>query len=1173
MNGFLRRSVFLLAFLPGLSGVVHAQTAALVRDINTTTPWSGSPLPAYDAPLLSLSGQVFFSSKEPAVAEGSGASSEILADLCPGDCASVYEIIGRMGNVANVALFVAQPEPDELRLYRTDGTRAGTYAVGEIGSTSLVREGEIVLAKDRVFFIRQEPDRFPELWVSDGTLTGTRQVPFPAGANPPSLFEMVAVGSRVFLINRQGELWRSDGTAAGTVLLHAFSETEPPSGLAAGTTRVYFSALVNGAEDFALWTSDGTPGGTLPVAGFPVESVSAASPSVAVGDHAYEAVDDLVHGQELWTTDGTATGSHRVSDLADSDPFGVYLGFPPPFVAEVGGRVVFATRQGLYSSNGTPGSTTLLTADRETVQWPLVQVGTRALFIGVNKDTQELWSTDGTAAGTARLVTNTDQLVAVGGVAYTLATDSRGQELWRSDGTPAGTRVYSDPLPPRVALTHLEAVGGRVFFLATSAPLSPIFELWTSDGQPGGTHAVPGLTVSGASAFPQSLVEAGNRLLFTACDGATRLAWQSDGTTAGTAPLATLPPGLAGCSTEKPVPYSGILDFTSAGEQVFFWAADANPLLWHLFWTDGVGNTRELATASSPLPLVPFGGEVFFAGSATPTAATTGSGLFRSDGTAAGTRLASEIPVNPGVFSIATAGGVLFLTAASGSATEVWASDGTAAGSRRLLSGSYSLSAGVLDLPSAFVQAGPWTYFFFSELGVVGAELWRTDGTAAGTARVAVGAFPAAAPLAFAGALYFLADEDDSRGLYRVDADPPGVTLLRRFVADSSTLFDDTPGLALFAGRLFFAADDGTHGRALWATDGTAGGTVQVATVGSGPETAGISQLTPAGDRLFFTAWDLAHGIELWQSDGTAAGTRLAADIAPEGNSSSPDQLTVAGGRLFFTADDGVTGRELWSLPLGSPAGCQPGDARLCLAAGRFKVEVAWKDFQGHAGVGHAVALTADTGYFWFFDPANVETVVKVLDARALNNAFWVFYGALSNVEYEITVTDTQTGLSRRYLNPSGRLASVGDTAGFGPQGAYDAERWTPAPVLPFVAARTDAKAATGACAPGPGQLCLQGGRFAVTSAWKDFQGRTGTGTAVPLSGDTGYFWFFAPTNVEVVTKVLDGTGLNGKFWFFYGALSNVEYTLTVTDTRTGAVRTYRNPSGQFGSVADTGAF
>ncbi len=77
----------------------------------------------------------------------------------------------------------------------------------------------------------------------------------------------------------------------------------------------------------------------------------------------------------------------------------------------------------------------------------------------------------------------------------------------------------------------------------------------------------------------------------------------------------------------------------------------------------------------------------------------------------------------------------------------------------------------------------------------------------------------------------------------------------------------------------------------------------------------------------------------------------------------------------------------------------------------------------------------------------------------------------------------------------------------------------------------------------------------------------------MPLTADTGWFWFFGPTNVEVVLKVLDGTPLNGKHWVFYGALSSVEYTLEVTDTATGAVKTYTNPSGNLASVADTAAF
>ncbi|HSN85492.1 MAG TPA: hypothetical protein VL025_01990, partial [Thermoanaerobaculia bacterium] len=113
------------------------------------------------------------------------------------------------------------------------------------------------------------------------------------------------------------------------------------------------------------------------------------------------------------------------------------------------------------------------------------------------------------------------------------------------------------------------------------------------------------------------------------------------------------------------------------------------------------------------------------------------------------------------------------------------------------------------------------------------------------------------------------------------------------------------------------------------------------------------------------------------------------------------------------------------------------------------------------------------------------------------------------------------------------------------------------------------AEAAT--CAPGPTDLCLNGGRFRVSLSWKA-QGTQGAGQSVPLTSDTGYFWFFGAANVEVVVKVLDGRGLNGHFWVFFGALTNVEYEITVFDTQTGNSKTYKNPAGRFGSVADTSA-
>jgi hypothetical protein len=249
----------------------------------------------------------------------------------------------------------------------------------------------------------------------------------------------------------------------------------------------------------------------------------------------------------------------------------------------------------------------------------------------------------------------------------------------------------------------------------------------------------------------------------------------------------------------------------------------------------------------------------------------------------------------------------------------------------------------------------------------------------------------------------------------------------------------------------------------------------------------------------------------------------------------------------------------------------------LCVAGNRFRAQVTWKS-GALGGAAQAVSLSGDTGYFWFTDPANVELMVKVLDGRTVNGNFWVFYGALSNLEYTLTITDTATGAVKTYSNPSGQFASVGDTV------AFKAAAGSVLPdtaVAGQVADLGDAgelrdvgavTAAASACAAGQTALCLSASRFRVELSWNDGRGHTGAGQAVPLSADTGYFWFTSANNVEVIVKVLDARTFNNHFWVFYGALSNLEYTLTITDTVTGAVKTYHNPQGKFGSVGDTSA-
>ena len=117
-------------------------------------------------------------------------------------------------------------------------------------------------------------------------------------------------------------------------------------------------------------------------------------------------------------------------------------------------------------------------------------------------------------------------------------------------------------------------------------------------------------------------------------------------------------------------------------------------------------------------------------------------------------------------------------------------------------------------------------------------------------------------------------------------------------------------------------------------------------------------------------------------------------------------------------------------------------------------------------------------------------------------------------------------------------------------------------------------KLSSGPCAPDDLTLCLNNDRFSVFTRWRTDDGRTGQGHGVKLTNDSGYFWIFNSANIEVVTKVLSGCGLNGHYWVFAAGLTNVEVTLFVTDMHTGDVRSYLNPLGTaYQPVQDTNAF
>ena len=112
---------------------------------------------------------------------------------------------------------------------------------------------------------------------------------------------------------------------------------------------------------------------------------------------------------------------------------------------------------------------------------------------------------------------------------------------------------------------------------------------------------------------------------------------------------------------------------------------------------------------------------------------------------------------------------------------------------------------------------------------------------------------------------------------------------------------------------------------------------------------------------------------------------------------------------------------------------CSPAPDRLCLDVQRFAVEVAWKTSAGAEGVGTVAPFRTDrTGFFWFFSRDNLELMIKVLDGCAINQRYWVFGAASTDVEYTVRVTDTETGDVQEYFNPLGtRAAAITDIDAF----------------------------------------------------------------------------------------------------------------------------------------------
>lgn len=629
---------------------------------------------------------------------------------------------------------------------------------------------------------------------------------------------------------------------------------------------------------------------------------------VTMNGEIYFGADDGIHGTELWKSDGTPGGTVMVKDIYPGAHFSLS---PTPQIVPVNNQLFFLAQSPgnwftLWKSDGTAEGTVMITGsitstidgfsadanmNPEPVLYPLPGDDTHPglLLFGAwhNEGTNEvyyLWKTDGTVAGTEQLMLLPQIPFQKNGfgphiygsiiVDHTLCFGYSGHRLSvdvvKSDGTRAGTTVIfstssgpscPDPFDlcaPVATIPSFAELNGTLFFMSMHTNLHGA-TLWRSNGTNNNVPIKvlhPDLNLED---FPSDLVSTGNLLFFNAYDPATGIElWRSDGTSEGTSLVKDIHPGPANSTLLQMTSLNGLLYFVvdEAGRRTL-WKSDGT--------AEGTIPVHEFHAASS-FGFTPSNGALFFSA----YTLATGHELWRSDGTSEGTLLVKDLVAGPGSASPSSmrslAGQLVFAAYNEHHQPMLVLSNGTAEGTQPIYTfGSTEASVSTfLSGNVDFYPLGNLLYFPAND-GESGSELWRTDGTAAGT--------------------FLLKDI----------APGPGSTAIGPVAQLNQTL-------------LFFTAS--ADGRALWKSQGTTASTVLVKEF-PGVLQASISQPAAVGAQLFFFV-DSADRTELWRTDGAAEGTVLIQQFPPELEPAVEPRLIGVNDSLFFTlrTDNETTG--LW---------------------------------------------------------------------------------------------------------------------------------------------------------------------------------------------------------------------------------------------------------------------
>ncbi len=957
-------------------------------------------------------------------------------------------------DVDGTLYFAADDVIHGQELWKSDGTEIGTVLVKDIAPGGRLTLYPAVYSPSANFFAGSSPSLLTNingtlyftvhrsgiwqnvLFKTDGTSEGTIELKeflpeSDAVDERYSFSPLINVDGTVYFslnvfdgpnISRR-ELWKSDSTPEGTVLVKNINLPSRYEDFGIGDLKningtIYFFTISSntdnsGLQDYKLWKSDGTEVGTIIVKEFKNISYEPRLPNLTnVNDILYFFFDDGIHGKELWKSDGTAEGTILVKDVnpGSGNSGNEY------FVSNlnINGNLYFFADDGIHGT--------------------------------------ELWKSDGTEAGTF-LVKDINpgsdsstpyysQLVNINGTFYFTANDGiHGRELWKSDGTTAGTVLVEDINPGSgSSFTNnfdLSNVDDILYFTADDGIHGA--ELWALNVTPSTINPIVSITAINANA-----AEAGNDLAIfrisrtgdtntaltvkynidgTATNGndynqlngvATIAAGQSFVDVTITALNDTFREGSETVSLTLFTQSQYALDISKRAATVII-ADDtsiAERIQPYLVQNIYINDNSDLNSNGPISDLKNVNGILYFIANTI----TKGRELWKSNGTPETTRLVKDI--NPGFDSsnpnyLGDINGILYFIADDGiHGQELWKSDGTAAGTvlvKDINPGSNN--SDISDI-SKFPNING-TFYFVADDGIHGQELWKSDGTAAGTVLV----------------------KDINPG------------------SGSSSSYSS--GLTNVNDILYFVAGDGIHGQELWRSDGTTAGTVLVKDIKPGSGGSNLSRLTNVNDTLYFQNYDYNKQTnELWKSDGTAAGTVLVRKINQESsdayifyitNYNSPYLSDLNGSRYFFF-DDGIHGSELWK------------------SDGTVEGTVLVKDI--NPGSGGSDGGISNISYYYDQYPTitNLNGVLYFIASDGTGTELWQSDGTEVGT---VQVTDINIGIDQDsiYYYLFSRLTNVNNTLYFTNGGVSGGELWAfdpnPTTITPTASiSATDTKAA-----------------------------------------------------------------------------------------------------------------